>query len=222
MQQQLSINISRTEIMKSILCYGDSNTHGFIPENGRRFPFDVRWTGVLQQQLGTNARIIEEGLNGRTTVYDEPLRVGKNGATYLPILIESHSPLDIVVLMLGINDLLDFFELTAHDAASGVSRLVDTIRICSGSLDYPAPTIVIVAPPIALTLPPEMKKHCPGDPAKSHQLAEHYQRLAEAQDCLFIDAATFVETSAVDGVHLDAENHKKLGLAIAELLTPIV
>ena len=208
--------------MITVLCYGDSNTYGFIPETGRRFPFDVRWTGILQQRLIASARIIEEGLNGRTTVYDEPLRVGKNGATYLPILFESHSPVDIVVLMLGINDLLDFFELTARDAARGISRLVDTIRICSGSLDYPAPTIVIVAPPIALPLAPEMKKHCPGDPAKSYQLGAEFKRVAEAQDCLFIDAAQIVTTSEVDGVHLDAENHKKLGLAVAELLAKLV
>jgi len=208
--------------MKNILCYGDSNTHGYIPETGRRHPIDVRWTGVLQQQLGARAHIIEEGLNGRTTIYDEALRVGKNGARYLPTLIESHSPIDLLVLMLGINDLLYFHEVTAYDAARGISRLIDLTRITSGTLDYPAPTIVVVAPPIALTLPDEVKKLCPGDPAKSHELAQHFKQVAEAQQCLFFNAAEVVTTSEVDGVHLDAKNHHKLGVAIANYLSEIV
>jgi len=208
--------------MKTILCYGDSNTHGYIPETGRRHPFDIRWTGVLQQQLAVNARVIEEGLNGRTTVYDDALRIGKNGARYLPTLIESHSPIDILVLMLGTNDILYFHEVSAHDAARGVSRLIDLTRITSGTLDYPAPTIVVVAPPITLALPDDVKKLCPGDPIKSLQLAEHLKQVAEAQQCLFFDAAKVVTTSEVDGVHLDADNHQKLGVMIANYLSDLI
>jgi len=218
----MNLQSLRVKGMKNILCYGDSNTHGYIPETGRRYPFSVRWTGILQQRLGSRARVIEEGLNGRTTVHDEALRVGKNGATYLPTLIESHSPIDLLVLMLGTNDILYFHEVSAYDAARGISRLIDLTRITSGTLDYPAPTILIVAPPVTLALPDEVKKLCPGDPAKSQQLARHFKQVAEAQQCLFFDAAEVVTASNVDGVHLDAENHHKLGVAIANYLSDFI
>ena len=176
----------------------------------------------MQQELGERARVIEEGLNGRTTVYDEPLRVGRNGASYLPVIVESHAPLDILVLMLGINDVLGFFDVTAEDAARGVSRLVDLTRTTCARLDYAPPTILVVAPPIALPLPEDMKKLCPGDPSKSHELASHYKLVAKAQNCLYLDASKIVSTSEIDGVHLDAQNHQKLGLAIAKCLSDFV
>ena len=204
---------------KTILCYGDSNTHGKSPETGRRHPFDVRWPGVLQNKLGTQVRVIEEGLNGRTTVYDEPLRAGRNGAAFLPILVESHVPIDVLILMLGINEVLGFFEVTARDAARGISRLIDLTRSTCGRLDYPAPTIVVVSPPYALPLPEAVKKLSPGDPVKSHEFAAHYKLVADAQACLYLDAAKTVSASAIDGVHLDADNHRRLGLAIAKLLS---
>ena len=203
---------------KTILCYGDSNTHGKAPDTGRRFEFSKRWPGVLQQEMGDRARVIEEGLNGRTTVYDEPLRVGRNGAAYLPVLVESHAPIDILVLMLGINDVLGFFEVTAQDAAHGVSVLIDLTRSTCASIDYPSPTILVVAPPIALPLPEDVKKLCPGDPSKSHEFASCYKQVAEAQNCLYLDASKIVSPSEIDGIHLDAENHQKLGLAIAKSL----
>lgn len=204
---------------KSILCYGDSNTHGYVPETGRRHPFNSRWTGVLQKELGGLARVIEEGLNGRTTVHDLALRVGRNGSTYLPILVESHAPIDILVLMLGTNDILHFSDVTANDAANGVSRLIDITRLTCARLDYPWPTILIIAPPIALPLPFEERDVCLGNPSKSHEFALHYKRMAKVQNCLYLDASKIVSTSEVDGVHLDAENHQKLGLAIAKCLS---
>ena len=203
---------------KTVLCYGDSNTHGKAPETGGRHPFNVRWPGVLQRELGDRARVVEEGLNGRTTVYDEPLRIGRNGAHYLPVLVESHAPVDILVLMLGINDVLGFFEVTAHDAARGISVLVDLTRTTCARIDYPPPTILVVAPPIALPLPDDVKKLCPGDPSKSHEFSDHYKQVAEAQNCLYLDASRVVSTSEIDGIHLDAQNHQKLGLAIAKCL----
>ena len=197
---------------KTILCYGDSNTHGKAPDTGRRYEFNVRWPGVLQQ----------EGLNGRTTVYDEPLRIGRNGATHLPVLIESHAPIDFLVLMLGINDILGFFEVTAHDAARGISLLIDLTRSTCASIDYPSPSILVVAPPIALPLPEDMKELCPGDPSKSREFASHYKQVAEAQNCLYLDASRAVTTSEIDGIHLDAQNHRKLGIAIAKCISDAI
>jgi lysophospholipase L1-like esterase len=209
---------SRNNMTKTILCYGDSNTHGKAPETGLRHQFSVRWPGVLQQKLGERARVVEEGLNGRTTVYDEPIRNGRNGAEYLPVLVESHAPIDILILMLGTNDVLGFFDVTAHDAARGASRLVDLARSTCARIDYSPPAVLLISPPVALPLSGNTKNLCPGDPSKSLEFAPHYKAVARAQNCLFLDASKIVETSEIDGIHLDAQNHHKLGLAIAECL----
>ena len=95
--------------MKNVLCYGDSNTYGYIPETGLRYPKNVRWTGVLQNLLGKNFNVIEEGCNGRTTIFDDPIEGWKNGRDYLKPCLNSHKPIDIIIMMLGSNDLKDFF-----------------------------------------------------------------------------------------------------------------
>ena len=95
--------------MKTILCYGDSNTYGYNPSNGFRYPENVRWTGRLQSALGEGYKIIEEGCNGRTTIFDDPLEGWKNGLGYLRPCLNSHKPVDIVIMMLGSNDLKETF-----------------------------------------------------------------------------------------------------------------
>ena len=114
--------------MKSILCYGDLNTWGYIPGTGERYPHDVRWTGVLKQTLGVGYHVIEEGLNGRTTVWDDPLMDGRNGKEYLTPCLASHAPLDSVIILLGTNDLKGRFSASVFDVASGIGLLVDIIR----------------------------------------------------------------------------------------------
>ena len=101
--------------MKTILCYGDSNTYGLKPDSSQRYPRDVRWTGILQKKLGEDYYVIEEGLSGRTTLWDDPIEEHKNGKTYLLPCLESHSPINLVVLMLGTNDLKTRFSLTPFD-----------------------------------------------------------------------------------------------------------
>ena len=115
--------------MKTILCYGDSNTWGYDPANQTRYPRDVRWPGVLRNGLGDGYIVIEEGLNGRTTVWDDPIELDKNGATYLRPCIQTHKPLDFVIIMLGTNDLKTRFSLPAYDIASGAGVLVDIVDI---------------------------------------------------------------------------------------------
>jgi lysophospholipase L1-like esterase len=208
--------------MKAILCYGDSNTWGYAPGTGARHPLDTRWPGVLQRQLGNKAHVIEEGLNGRSTVLDEPFRAGRNGATLLPILLESHAPVDILVLMLGSNDVLHYSEVTAHDAARGVSMLIDLARIAYARLELKPPEVLLVSPPHALELSDEMKKYCQGTSTKTKEFAEHYREVADNQRCEFLDASGVVSPSEIDGIHLDAEGHKKLGLAIARSVDRII
>ncbi|MGA2640810.1 MAG: GDSL-type esterase/lipase family protein, partial [Spirochaetia bacterium] len=109
--------------MREILCFGDSNTWGYDPVTQGRFPGDVRWTGVLQAALGPGFRVIEEGLNGRTTVWEDPVEGDKMGKRHLPPCLESQAPLDLVVLMLGTNDTKERYSAPPADIAAGVGVL---------------------------------------------------------------------------------------------------
>ena len=113
--------------LKEVLCYGDSNTWGYNPITKERYEKDERWTGVLQNALGNDYHVIEEGLNGRTTVWDDPIEGFKNGKTYLIPCLETHKPLDLVIIMLGTNDLKKRFSLSAYDIAQGAGVLIDVV-----------------------------------------------------------------------------------------------
>lgn len=114
--------------MKNILCFGDSNTFGYDILKDSRFPWGVRWTSILQEKLGSDYRIIEEGMGGRTTVWDDPIENLQSGKTYLLSCLESHWPLDLVIIMLGTNDLKTRYALNAHDIAAGVETLAVMTR----------------------------------------------------------------------------------------------
>lgn len=118
--------------MKSILCYGDSNTYGLMPDSPDRYPRDVRWTGILQKKLGEDYYVIEEGLSGRTTLWDDPIEEHKNGKKYLLPCLDSHKPVDLVILMLGTNDLKTRFSLTPFEKCffRMVPMLVDIKKSC--------------------------------------------------------------------------------------------
>src|SRR5688572_11328331 len=134
--------------MKTILCYGDSNTHGADPSNGPRFDRHTRWPGVLQNNLGHHYWVVEEGCSGRTTVLDDPFDPRKNGAASLLMLLESHQPIDLVVIFLGTNDLKHCFGASAESIARGVETLVG---ICRSSTTGPgcfnSPDVLVIAPP---------------------------------------------------------------------------
>jgi len=201
--------------MKNILCFGDSNTWGYSPVDGTRFPPNTRWTGILQKSLGSDYRIIEEGLNGRTTFINEegeearPLR---SGSDVLPIILESHRPLDFVIILLGTNDLKIEFNLTSVEIAQGAKRLCKMIMNSEYLEDHP--------PQILLISPTHIGPSASFDSAreKSLQFAEHYERAATELGVHFLDAANIVEPSELDGCHWDADQHVKFG----KYLTPII
>lgn len=114
--------------MKTIVCYGDSNTWGFNAATTTRHPHDVRWTGVLSAELGAGYRVIEEGLNGRTTNLDDTIELNRNGLTYLAPCLESHAPIDAVTIMLGTNDLKSRFNRNPADAAQAANLLCEIAR----------------------------------------------------------------------------------------------
>lgn len=200
--------------MKTVLCYGDSNTWGYNPSTGGRYPRDVRWPGVLRKELGDGYLVIEEGLNGRTTVWDDPIEGYKNGKTFLVPCLETHKPLDLVIILLGTNDLKMRFSVSAYDIANGAGVLVQIAQKSETGRGGGAPQVLLLAPPpvAKLTGFAEMFE---GAEHKSERFAEHYARVAEERGCAFLDTGQVIVSSDLDGIHLEAIDHEKLGVAVA-------
>lgn len=205
--------------MKQILCYGDSNTWGYTPGTKQRLPHDVRWTGVLQRELGDEYKVLEEGLNGRNT------GIGGSGwrngmESLMPCLI-THKPLDGVVLMLGTNDLR---WTDARGAAEGVRRIVQTLK-WAVDLNESSDIYTTRTPPILLISPIHahelLNDFEPGDyhigyPEKSRDFAKYYREIAEENDCAFLDASLYAEPCTEDGLHMTLESHPRFARAVAE------
>ncbi|MBM3475430.1 MAG: hydrolase [Armatimonadetes bacterium] len=200
--------------MKTILCYGDSNTWGYNAADAGRFPPEVRWPGVMRAALGEGFAVIEEGLNGRTTVWDDPIEGYKNGKEYLIPCIETHRPLDLVITALGINDLKKRFSLSAWDIAAGAGVLVDIVRKSETGPNGAAPKVLLVAPPVVGKLT-DFADMFEGAPEKSRQLAPQFARVAAERGVPLVDSASIVKTTDLDGIHLEPEEHRKLGEALA-------
>ena len=207
--------------MKRILCYGDSNTWGYNPVTQERFDKHERWTGPLSQALGSNYDVIEEGLNGRTTVWDDPIEGYKNGREYLIPCLESHKPLDLVIIFLGVNDLKKRFSLSAYDIAEGARVLVQTVQKSNAGIRNNAPQVLLLAPPPIgkLTAFAEMFE---GAEAKSRKFAEHYARVAVESGCHFLDTSTLIVSSDLDGIHFEQREHAKLGQGVALKVREII
>lgn len=201
--------------MKTILCYGDSNTWGYNPATGERFSRDERWTGIFRQELGNDYLVIEEGLNGRTTVWDDPIEGYKNGKEYLIPCLATHRPLDLVVIMLGTNDLKKRFSLSAYDVANGAGTLVDVVHKSAAGPDGGSPNVLLMVPPPVANLT-EFAEMFEGAEAKSKRFAEHYRRVAEEYNCKFFDTAQAIVSSNLDGIHFELSEHRKLGKAVAD------
>jgi lysophospholipase L1-like esterase len=206
--------------MKNILCFGDSNTWGFTPGTKARYPQDVRWTGILKKELGDEFNIIEEGQNGRTTLWDDPISGGcKNGRTYLIPCIESHKPLDLVIIMLGTNDLKKRFSLTAFDVAAAAGVLVNIVMTSNSGRSGKPPKVLLISPPhIGNMEGTEYKEMFNGDESviRSHEFGKYFRRIAEQSGCEFLDVAGIITPSTIDAIHFEAGEHRKLGLAVAE------
>ncbi|WP_428357015.1 SGNH/GDSL hydrolase family protein [Methyloprofundus sp.] len=197
--------------MKTILCYGDSNTWGYIPGNNGRYPREKRWPSVLQRMIGAGFYVIEEGLCGRYTVHDEPFRVGRNGAALLQPILETHAPVNLLILFLGTNDLLHHVDITALDAARGIEVLAKIAQSSeTGPLGNP-PKILIISPPRIRKLSTELSQLCHGEPSKSVDFTQFFREIANERSLFFLDAAEILEPSPLDGVHLDEDAHLVLG-----------
>lgn len=205
--------------MKTVLCFGDSNTHGSVPMrqlgDRRRFPPEVRWPGVMAANLGAGWRVIEEGHPGRTTVYADPVEgAHKSGLAVLPALLETHRPIDLVLILLGTNDFKARFAATALDVALSIDRLAAIVAASDAGPDGTVPALLIASPaPILETGP--LAEMLAGGAAKSAALAPRLRHIAEQRGAAFFDAGTVVAVDPSDGVHLDANAHAALGAALA-------
>lgn len=198
---------------RTVLCYGDSLTWGYDASGpGRHAPAD-RWPNVLQAVLGPDVAVIAEGLNGRTTAFDDDLgSADRNGARLLPVYLTSHSPIDLVIILLGTNDMKPWVSGKAIAAKQGINRLIDIIRGHAYPFAEDAPDILIVAPPpLVETGDPEFAAMFEGGIAQSRMLASLYSDLADQLSCGFFDAGSVAQTTPIDGVHLDAANTRAIG-----------
>ncbi len=213
--------------MQDILIYSDSLTWGIIPNTRGRLSFNRRWPGVFETELnaalsGSNntaqsaVKIIENCLNGRRTVWDDPYKEGRNGSHGLAQVLEMHAPLSLVIIMLGTNDFQCTHTNNAWMSAQGMAKLINIIRSAPIEPGMPIPDIMIVAPPQMQTPKGQIMNKFRGAQPRSIGLAEELQLIAKAQQCYFFDAATVTASSEVDGIHLDEAQHLVLGKAITE------
>lgn len=204
--------------MKHILCFGDSNTHGYIPGGGR-YDESTRWTGLLARNLGRNYCIHEEGLNGRTTSLEDPYEPYRNAMDYIIPCLKTHEPLDLTIVMLGSNDMKRHFQPTAEKIAVALRKLVRII------LDVSQAPVLLVSP---ILLGDKISDSLFGDSfprssvSISHQLGPALAAVAKDLDVHFLDAATVADPSDRDGLHLEAEGHYKLAEAFTEKVFEIL
>lgn len=205
-----------------VLCFGDSNTWGSKPDRTGRYDVDIRWTGALQNLLGDAYYVIEEGLGSRTTDLDYGRKPGRNGRTYLIPCLASHSPVDVVVIMLGTNDLKIEYSRTAREIAIALKKLVDDVKDYALNKRGEVPAIILISPIIVDDNAPRFKELYQGyydsrAASESLKLAYAINSIAEENDCIFVNAAE-VARPGVDGIHLSEDSNKPLADSIVEAI----
>ncbi|MBO5665828.1 MAG: lipolytic enzyme, G-D-S-L [Firmicutes bacterium] len=213
---------------KHILCFGDSNTYGLCADptdcadsQFARFNENERWTCLLQKELGDDYLIIEEGLSGRTTVFDDPVEEGLCGLDYLIPCIKTHAPIHLLVIMLGTNDTKERFSANAYTIAKGMARLLKTAADAPFWAEGKPNILVICPPPIGegLLTSAVAEEMGTGSIQKSRELAVHYKTLCESLNIPLLDAgASGITFNEVDFMHLTRDSHK----AMAHLLSNII
>ena len=211
--------------MQHILVYGDSLSWGIIPTTRKRLAFAQRWPGVMEISLANadrNVRVIEDCLNGRRTVWEDPFKPGRNGLVGLAQRVEIHSPVELVVIMLGSNDFQSMHEHHAWHCSQGMAVLVSAVRSAPIEPDMPVPDVLVVAPPpIRTPRGPIAPKFLGGD-KKCAGLAAAFQQMCLEMNCHFFNAGSIITTSDADGVHLDAAQHTVLGQALANVVKTLL
>lgn len=213
---------------RRILAFGDSNTWGWNPSNDlsgppQRWDDHIRWTGVCQTELGDAFEIINEGLNGRTTVWDDPIEEYRCGKDQLPAIMDTAAPFEILIIMVGTNDLKIRFSTAPSDIANGAGVLLSRALARPGDFIDQKPQILLICPPrlgpIAETV---MGPTFAGSEEKSAKMAPFFEKVAKKNGVHYLNADEIVKSSVLDGLHLDADQHEKLGKAIAAKVKEIL
>lgn len=217
--------------MKNILCYGDSNTWGFIPKVNRpdvmpnnRYPWGVRWTSLLQMKLGNDYRVAEAGLNGRTTIFDCPLGDHRNGLAAIDTTMLCQMPVDLVTIMLGTNDVKPHFGVSPMVIARGALRLIENIRAGGYGPHGACPEILLMAP---IRLHPDMEKGWLGEEflgglEKDAQLGAYLEKTAKDAGVHFLNAGEFITAHPADGIHMDETGHAIMAEKVYEKIIEIL
>ncbi len=207
--------------MYNILCYGDSNTFGTNPNNGGRWDFDIRWTGRLQKALMNDGyRIIEEGCGGRTTMRDDDIEPNKNGMEYIHQCLASHKPLDLIILMLGTNDMKCRFNLTPEEIAHGAEELIKVMQNYNCGVDN-KPVKILLVSPIHIGEGMSGGMFDEKSVETSHHLRDAFEKTAQKYNCYFLDAAEYAEPSKIDLLHMDENGHSSLAIAMENKIREI-
>lgn len=213
--------------MKHIVCFGDSNTHGYCAENNGRFDETQRWTCLLQKGLGDDYLVLEEGLSGRTTCFTDPIHEGLNGLDYIYPCLMSHEPVDLLIIMLGTNDTKERFGSSAACIALGLKRLIAKAIATTDCWRDGKPNILVVTPQnigreyadteVAQT----MGRGCA---KKSEGLAAQYEQIAQMMGCHYLDANQVVSAgpNQVDFMHLTEDGHRQLAQALLKIIPTIM
>ncbi len=210
---------------KTILCYGDSNTWGYAAGTGERFDEKTRWPRRLASLLGDGYYVVEAGLNGRTTAFDDPIEPGRNGLMTLNTYLMTHCPIDLVLVMLGTNDTKKFLNLTPYMIAKGLESIIIQARQAAYGKNGQPPKLLIVSP-VSISVPGlngQIGEYFDSTSAeKANQLNNWYDQLAEQYGCGFLDAATVAKPSLEDGIHLEPEGHAALAVTLAQRISAML
>ena len=206
--------------MKTVLCFGDSNTWGYAPDLQRRYNETERWTMRLQDALEGRYRIIEEGQNSRTSVFEDPFEIGKKGLDYLLPCLESHHP-DLVIILLGTNDLKSRYNVAASDISKGAARLVQVVQqFHHGFMEKP-PEVLLISPPHVLEVG-NGQEGFDGAEEKSKQLAHYYALRADELNCHFLDASKLIRPCDKEGIHWPVDQHATLAKHLSSLVPTLI
>jgi lysophospholipase L1-like esterase len=203
--------------MRAVLCFGDSNTWGYDAATEGRLQWSERWPGVLQRLMGDGVRIIEEGLNGRSTMFDRPEQPYRDGNASLPMLLETHAPIDDVVVALGINDLF-VPGITPRWSARGIESILITIEQSRCGPGGAAPRVLVIAPPPLGTLPEHWAMDAPGATEASRELPAAFRYVCDPRGVPVLDLTGLVEPDPIDGEHFTVQGHAAIAAAVATAL----
>lgn len=205
--------------MKKIICFGDSNTFGFNPNNGSRYDSNTRWTGILAKMLGDEFVVAEEGCNNRTGFFSNPDGVLQSGQKYLPLCLEKHKNINIFIFALGTNDLQKFFSIDENIVREGLKNIINFVRKNN-------PTVkIILIPPVVLS---ENVLQCgfsfqfdSFSIKNSIKMQSVYENIAQEENCEFLNLNQYVSPSADDGLHFDEASHRIIAEKIADKISHI-